>query len=155
MSENRTRKFLLTMRFVLSKLGTLTATRPSARAKSSESGCFVHPLLFPDEVGNDLSRKIPKIKSENRWPSCLRSRGLNGTGDKESSNLGNANPATEWPSRLGDASFPDNPCVEIRARDWQAQEQPAKAIRPARKHKRSAGMKEGLNGRSMFRRRKT
>lgn len=155
MSDNRTRKFMLTNLLAFFKMGTLTATRPSARAKSSGRGCFAHPLSFPGKVGYDLSRQpIPTTQLENRWPSCLRSRGLNGTSDTKTSNLGNADPATEWPSRLDDASFPDNPCMEIRARDWQVQEQPAKAIRPARRHTQSAGMKEGLNGCSMFRRRK-
>ena len=151
MSDNRTRKILLTMQFVWSKLGTLTVARPPARAKSSEGGCHDHPPSFPIMVGYDLSRQsIPTTEIENRWPSCLRSRGLNGTSDTQLSNLGNADPATEWPSRLDDASFPDNPCMEIRARDWQVQEQPAQAIRPARRHTQSADMKEGLNGCSMF-----
>jgi hypothetical protein len=151
MSDNRTRKFMLTNLLVFFKLGTLTATRPSARAKSSGSGCSAHPLSFPSRVGYDLSKQpIPTTEIENRWPSCLRSRGLNGTSDTQLSNLGNADPATEWPSRLDDASFPDNPCVEIRARDWQVQEQPAQAIRPARRHKATAGMHRGLIGCSIF-----
>jgi hypothetical protein len=145
MSYNQTRKICLTTSLSLSKLGTLAVTRPTARAVSSERGCrntLSHSQL---RMGHDLSKQaIPKSEFENRWPTCLRKRrGLNGTSDIYS-NLGNADPATEWPSRLDDASLPENPCSEIPARDWQALEQPAQAIRPARRDKRNAGKEEGL-----------
>ena len=63
---------MLTNLLAFFKMGTLTVTRPSARARSSGSGCCAHPLSFPSTVGYDLSSKIPTIKAENRWPSCLR-----------------------------------------------------------------------------------
>ena len=100
---------MLTNVLAFFKMGTLTVTRPPARAKSSGSGCSAHPLSFPSRVGYDLSRQpIPTTQLENRWPSCFRQA------DNERSHRR----LKAEPESLRDSELSGLPLVESRATKW-------------------------------------